>query len=58
MKVSKVFFFLTAIGTTVYLFRNSISRLVINVPLLRKWGVRIAMNIPFIRNKMIGSMFK
>mgnify|MGYP001216078608 CR=1 FL=1 len=58
MKVTKVFFFLAAIGTTVYLFRNSISSLVINVPLLRKWGVRLAMNIPYIRNKMIGSMFK
>ncbi|WP_175495374.1 hypothetical protein [Gracilibacillus orientalis] len=58
MKVSKVFFFLTAIGTIGYVLRNSIMSMVIRVPILRRWGVRIAMNIPFIRNKMIGSMFK
>ncbi|MGP4042355.1 hypothetical protein ACTWP4_20945 [Gracilibacillus sp. D59] len=58
MKITKVFFFLTVIGSIGYVFRNSITKMIISVPQLRKWGVRIAMNIPFLRNKMIGSMFK
>ncbi|QGH34931.1 hypothetical protein GI584_13160 [Gracilibacillus salitolerans] len=58
MKVTKVFFFLTALVSIVFVFRNSITRVITTVPVLRKWGVRIAMSIPFIRHKMIGSMFK
>ncbi|MDX8045986.1 hypothetical protein SH601_08290 [Gracilibacillus sp. S3-1-1] len=58
MKISKVFFFLTAITTIIYLFRNNLMKIITTVPLLRKYAVRMTMSIPFVRRKMIGSLFK
>ncbi|WP_156416114.1 hypothetical protein [Gracilibacillus massiliensis] len=58
MKLTKVFFILTAIVATVVVFRNALINLLINIPFARKVGVRLSMKVPYIRNKMIGSMFK
>ncbi|SHN11843.1 hypothetical protein [Gracilibacillus kekensis] len=58
MKLSNVFFIFTAIVTTIIVFRNSFINLLLKIPFVRKVGVRFSMKIPYIRNKLMGSMFK
>ncbi|GAE91202.1 hypothetical protein JCM21714_143 [Gracilibacillus boraciitolerans JCM 21714] len=58
MRLSKVMLLITASITIVFVFRHAIINGLAKISFLRKLGVRLAMKIPFIRNKMIGSIFK
>ncbi|MFC7060632.1 hypothetical protein [Halobacillus seohaensis] len=41
-----------------YSYRSKIISFLSSVPFIRKFGVRTAMRIPYVRNKFIGKLFQ
>ncbi|WP_082233833.1 hypothetical protein [Halobacillus massiliensis] len=45
-------------GAAGYTFRNRLVSFIASVPVLRKYAVRTAMRIPFVRNKFMSQLFR
>lgn len=57
MKASKISIVLAGVVGICYLFRQSIFRILFNFSIIRKTGTRLFMKIPYLRNKLMKSMF-
>ncbi|SER16988.1 hypothetical protein SAMN04487944_101484 [Gracilibacillus ureilyticus] len=57
MRLWKIIVSLFTIATVIYQYRNRIINILASVPILRKVSIRIAMKIPFLRNRFMQSIF-
>ncbi|MCP3025681.1 hypothetical protein [Halobacillus sp. A5] len=60
MKDKSLFFSLLLIpaGAILFIQRNKLIPFIASVPILRKFSVRFLMKLPFVRQKLIGNLFK
>ncbi|WP_040512952.1 hypothetical protein [Gracilibacillus halophilus] len=58
MRVLRIVGILIAIAGTIYSLRSYLYQFIMNNRVLRQQAVKLSLNIPFLRNQMMKSMFR
>ena len=56
MKVFKIFLIILSVAM-MWIGRRSIMNTAVQIPILRRTGVRVVMRVPYFRKRMLHSMF-